>query len=50
MRVRLGELLALDDGLMGYFINDDYTRFYPVHDALAPEARPSGPTRDVSDR
>lgn len=43
--VRLGELLALDDGLMGYFVNDDYTRFYPVHEALAPEARPSGPNQ-----
>ena len=43
--VRLGELLALDDGLMGYFINDDYSRFYPVHEALAPQARPSGPNQ-----
>jgi hypothetical protein len=43
--VRLGELLALDDGLMGYFINDDYSRFYPVHESLAPNARPSGPNQ-----
>ena len=43
--VRLGELLALDDGLMGYFVNDDYTRFYPVHESLAPQARPSGPNQ-----
>jgi len=41
--VRLGELLALDDGLMGYFVNDDYGRFYPVHESLAPQARPVGP-------
>lgn len=41
--VRLGEVLALDDGLMGYFINDDYSHFYPVHESLAPQARPSGP-------
>ena len=41
--VRLGEVLALDDGLMGYFVNDDYSRFYPVHESLAPQARPSGP-------
>ncbi len=41
--VRLGEVLALDDGLMGYFVNDDYSRFYPVHEALAPRARASGP-------
>lgn len=41
--VRLGEVLALDDGLMGYFINDDYSRFHPVHESLAPQARPSGP-------
>jgi len=41
--VRLGELLALDDGLMGYFVNDDFSRFYPVHESLAPQARPAGP-------
>jgi hypothetical protein len=41
--VRLGEVLALDDGLMGYFVNDDYSRFYPVHESLAPQARASGP-------
>lgn len=41
--VRLGEVLALDDGLMGYFVNDDYSRFHPVHESLAPQARPSGP-------
>jgi len=41
--VRLGEVLALDDGLMGYFINDDYSRFYPIHEALAPQAQPVGP-------
>ncbi|MBL8329115.1 MAG: hypothetical protein JNJ71_09710 [Rubrivivax sp.] len=43
LTVRLGELLALDDGLMGYFVNDDYSRFFPVHEALAPQARPAGP-------
>ena len=43
--VRLGELLALDDGLMGYFVNDDYSRFHPVHESLAPAARPSGPNQ-----
>jgi hypothetical protein len=41
--VRLGEVLALDDGLMGYFVNDDYSRFYPIHDSLAPQAWPVGP-------
>jgi hypothetical protein len=41
--VRLGEVLALDDGLMGYFVNDDYSRFYPVHESLAPQAGVSGP-------
>jgi hypothetical protein len=43
--VRLGELLALDDGLMGYFVNDDFSRFHPVHEALADQARASGPGR-----
>lgn len=45
LSVRLGELLVLDDGLMGYFINDDYSRFYPVHESLAKQARPSGPNQ-----
>ena len=41
--VRLGEVLSLDDGLMGYFINDDFSRFFPIHDSLAPQAWPIGP-------
>jgi hypothetical protein len=41
--VRLGEVLSLEDGLMGYYINDDHSRFYPVHESLAPQAWPVGP-------
>lgn len=41
--VRLGELTRLGDGLIGYFINDDYSRFFPVHEAIANQTRPMGP-------
>ena len=34
-RVRLGDLRQIHDGVIGYFINDDYTRFYPVHEDIA---------------
>lgn len=41
--VRLGALTRLHDGLMGYFVNDDYSQFYPVHESIADQTRPSGP-------
>ncbi len=34
-RVRVGDLRQIHDGVIGYFINDDYTQFYPVHEDLA---------------
>ena len=37
--VRLGELTRLGDGLIGYFVNDDYSRFFPVHEAIANQTR-----------
>lgn len=40
--VRLGLLTRLHDGLMGYFIDDDYSRFYPVHEILAQQTRDGG--------
>lgn len=40
--VRLGLLTRLHDGLMGYFVDDDYSRFYPVHEVLAKQTRAGG--------
>lgn len=41
--VRLGDLTQWQDGLLGYFVNDDYTALH-VADAAAPGmARPFGP-------
>ncbi|HVE77347.1 MAG TPA: hypothetical protein VNA89_00670 [Gemmatimonadaceae bacterium] len=41
--VRLGELTQLNDGLLGYFVNDDYSQFYPIHESIAAQTRPAGP-------
>ncbi len=41
--VRLGALTRFDDGLLGYFVDDDYTRFFPVHAKVPEEALPAGP-------
>ncbi len=41
--VRLGSLARMDDGLLGYFVDDDYRRLHPVHASVRAEAIPSGP-------
>ena len=41
--VRLGALTRADDGLLGYFLDDDYRTFHPVHPAVLEAARPAGP-------
>lgn len=33
--VRLGDMATPNDGLMGYFVNDNYRKFYPVHESIA---------------
>jgi len=38
--VRLGALTRAEDGLLGYFVDDDYGRFYPVHDQVRQEGSP----------
>ncbi|MEA2001538.1 MAG: hypothetical protein U9N84_06595 [Actinomycetota bacterium] len=43
--VRLGALTRFEDGLLGYFIDDDYTLFHPVHDEVRKAAQPSGPNK-----
>jgi hypothetical protein len=40
--VRLGELTRTDDGVLGYFVDDDYTRFTPVSPEVLAAARASG--------
>jgi hypothetical protein len=40
--VRLGELTRTDDGLLGYFIDGDFTRFHLVDRAVADLAREAG--------
>ena len=41
--VRLGDLTRMGDGLVGYFVNDDYARFYPIHESIANQSRPMRP-------
>jgi hypothetical protein len=40
--VRLGDLGRSDDALLGFFVNDDYTRFHVVDKVVAAQARDSG--------
>ena len=40
--VRLGALTRFEDGLLGYFVDDDYRQFHPVHTAVPDEARVAG--------
>jgi hypothetical protein len=47
--VRLGALTRVDDGLLGYFIDDDYWRFYPVHESIPKHALPAGPHKGYLD-
>jgi hypothetical protein len=47
LEVRLGEVTRSDDGLLGYFVEDDYTRFHLVDEVIAEEALPSGRCRGV---
>ena len=41
--VRLGSLTQWQDGLLGYFVDDDYTKLYVADAASAGMARPVGP-------
>jgi hypothetical protein len=47
--VRLGEVTRSDDGLLGYFVDDDYSHFHVVDRAIAVNALPSGRGRGVLD-
>lgn len=41
--VRLGALTRSQDGLLGYFVDDDYAAFHPVHPQVLEDAIRSGP-------
>ncbi len=41
--VRLGALGRFDDGVLGYYLDDDYSVFHPVHAAVRELARHGGP-------
>ena len=45
--VKLGALTRLDDGLLGFFVDDDYSRFYPVAGDVLEAALDSGPRRGI---
>jgi hypothetical protein len=47
--VRLGEITRSDDGLLGYFVDDDYSRLHLVDAVIATQALPSGRGRGVLD-
>jgi hypothetical protein len=48
--VRLGELTRSDDGLLGFFVNDDYARFHVVDKVVRDAALDSGPGRGQLDQ
>ncbi len=43
--VRIGELTRSDDGVLGFFVDDDYTRFRLVDKVIAGTARDAGRSR-----
>jgi hypothetical protein len=47
--VRLGEITRSDDGLLGYFVDDDYSTFHVVDRVIAERALPSGRGQGVLD-
>ena len=47
LQVRLGEVTRSDDGLLGYFVDDDYAHFHLVDRVIAAEALPSGRRQGV---
>ena len=48
--LRLGAITHWQDGLLGYFVNDDYTRFYCADAAVAQFARKVGPGQGFLDQ
>jgi hypothetical protein len=47
--VRLGELTRTDDGLLGFFVDDDFEHLHLVDRVVAALAKPPGPEGHLSD-
>ena len=47
--VRLGELTRTDDGLLGFFVDDDFEHLHLVDRVVAALAKPAGPEGHLSD-
>ena len=47
--LRVGALSRFDDGVLGFFIDDDYSLFHPVHPSILQLARKSGAQRGFLD-
>src|SRR5206468_821565 len=43
--VRIGEVTRSDDGVLGFFVDDDYSRFHLVDEAIAGAAPEAGRSR-----
>jgi hypothetical protein len=48
--VRLGELTRTDDGLLGFFVDDDFEHLHLVDRVVAALAKPAGPGGHLSDQ
>jgi hypothetical protein len=48
--VRLGELTRTDDGLLGFFVDDDFEHLHLVDKVVAALAKPAGPEGHLSDQ
>jgi len=49
IQVKLGDVTRADDSLLGYFVDDDFSRFHLVDRVVAEEALASGRCRGVLD-
>jgi len=49
IEVRLGEITRTDDGLLGFFVGNDFERLHVVDQVVAALAKPSGPTGHRTD-
>jgi len=47
LEVRLGSLAQLDDGLLAYYVDGDYSRIHPPDPLVGRRARPSGPRKGL---
>ena len=45
--VRLGEITRTDDGLLGFFVGDDFAHLHLVDQVIAGLAKPAGPARPL---